>query len=357
MKYPEKTIIGLMSGTSLDGLDIAACKFSGQDDHFQYEIIKTESVDYSTEMRENLSGLINGSAFDLAREHFKFGYYSGIAVRDFLVRTKIKADFISSHGHTIFHQPDKGFTFQIGHGACIAAHSTLPVIHDFRALDVALGGQGAPLVPIGDKLLFKDYDYCLNLGGFSNISYDVDSGNRVAFDICPVNIVLNELAIRMGKPFDENGNLARSGNLNVSLLEKLESLKFYTQSGPKSLGKEWIDSEVMPLIDAFPIPTEDKLCTFSVHVARRISSAISGENKKVLVTGGGAFNSFLIEKLKENQKGNREIIVPDSETVMFKEALIFAFLGYLKTLGINNCLASVTGAARDNSGGMLAGES
>jgi anhydro-N-acetylmuramic acid kinase len=246
-------------------------------------------------------------------------------------------------------------TLQIGHGSCIAAKTGIPVVYDFRVLDVALGGQGAPLVPIGDKLLYGEYDYCLNLGGIANISFDNEQGRRVAFDICPVNMVLNRLAAEVGKAYDDRGSMARGGVLKEDLFNLLENLSFYRQSGPKSLGKEWVDLEVLPLMADSDLNLADRLHTFCHHIASRIAGTINKSGKKkVLVTGGGAFNDFLIGILRQKAGAETEIIVPDNRTVMFKEAIIFAFLGYLRVLNLNNCLASVTGATKDSCGGVIA---
>jgi anhydro-N-acetylmuramic acid kinase len=255
---------------------------------------------------------------------------------------------IASHGHTIFHQPEKGFTFQLGNGASIAAETGIPTVADFRTGDVALGGQGAPLVPVGDKLLFSDYESCLNLGGFANISFD-QHGKRIAFDICPVNFILNDLAQKSGWPYDTGGELGRSGNMNRELLEQLNQLAFYRQSPPKSLGREWMNHYFMPLMAADEIPLNDQLRTAYEHIAIQISNA-SPVHGKMLVTGGGAFNTFLIERLKHHLKC--EIVIPHAEIIQFKEALVFAFLGLLRFMGEINCYASVTGARRDSSAGV-----
>jgi len=352
MIYPEKIIVGLMSGTSLDGLDIVACKFWNRNEKWAYEVLKTSTEEYSLAMKEKLKGLMQTSALELTQEDFAYGYFLGERIAAFLSEKKIKADYIASHGHTIFHQPENGFTLQIGKGACIAAKTGLPVVYDFRSLDVAMGGQGAPLVPLGDKLLFREYTHCLNLGGIANISFDCGK-TRHAYDICPVNMVLNALAGEKGCTYDKDGILASSGKVNAALLEKLEALEFYKRTGPKSLGKEWVDRVVLPLIAAFSISTEDKLATFCRHIALRIAATIEkNAQNKVLVTGGGAFNTYLIRQLEINTAPSA-LVVPDEQTVIFKEAIIFAFLGYLRILNIPNCLSSVTGAKRDTSSGNI----
>jgi anhydro-N-acetylmuramic acid kinase len=263
----------------------------------------------------------------------------------------LKPDFIASHGHTIFHQPGRKLTSQIGKGSAIAAETRLPVVCDFRSLDVALGGQGAPLVPVGDMLLFSSYTCCLNLGGFANISYD-ESGRRIAFDICPANIVLNHFASQLHKACDENGDLARQGSLHQPMLDTLNNLPFYRMKPPKSLGKEWVLSEIHPVLQQFDLPVEDKLRTFVEHIAVQIAFAIrTDDSASMLVTGGGAFNSFLIERICE--KTALRVMLPDLLTINFKEALIFAFLGVLRWREEINCLSSYTGADSDNIGGAV----
>ncbi len=356
MKYPEKVVIGLMSGTSLDGLDIAACLFSCQNEQWKFQLLKAETIEYDSSLKNKLSGLMTANALEYVQTDFEFGYYMGDQVRRFLDSNKLQADLIASHGHTIFHQPQLGYTSQIGQGACIAARCGLPVVFDFRSLDVALGGQGAPLVPIGDQLLFSEFDYCLNLGGIANISFDNTSGERIAFDICPVNMALNELAGILNKPYDENGSVAASGQLHSELFQKLEALDFYYQPGPKSLGREWVAKTVLPLIHQYDIPVADKLHTFCLHIAGQIAKILgSGTNKngKLLITGGGAFNTFLIDMFRKTFPAEIKLHIPDKSVIAYKEAIIFAFLGYLRSLGLTNCLATVTGAGRNSCGGSM----
>lgn len=346
-------VIGIMSGTSLDGLDIALCEFRKEGGKWNYHIIKGETIEYTAQCRIEMNDLLYVKAEQLAFADMDFGYYIGGKVKDFLIKNNLKADFIASHGHTIFHQPDEGFTYQIGSGAAITAASGLPVVSDFRSVDVALGGQGAPLVPIGDKLLFTDFDYCLNLGGISNISFD-KAGKRLAFDCCPVNIVLNALAKEKRQEYDKDGLLARKGKVNNDLLEKLNKLDYYKQPFPKSIGKEWIDKEVFPIINAATGSTEDKLATFCAHIAEQLKESITASSGKLLATGGGAFNCFLIEQIQQALP-DIKVVVPDATIVSFKEALVFAFLGILRVRNEVNCLSSVTGASADNIGGALYG--
>lgn len=345
-------IIGLMSGTSLDGLDICYTKFSydKESGKWNYTILAAEDEQYPEELKHQLATAQSMTAEEYALLNSDYGLYLGRRVKAFIERTGASPRYIASHGHTIFHQPSKRFTTQIGSGAGIAAESGVDTICDFRTVDVALGGQGAPLVPVGDRNLFSEYSYCLNLGGFSNISSDGANGNRVAYDISPVNYVLNHYTRQIGLDYDKDGEIARSGNVNSALLERLNNLSFYSQMGPKSLGREWVEGEVIPLIDASAVSMEDKLATFCEHVAVQISKHISGGS--VLLTGGGAFNRYLVERMQANAP-QCKYFVPDARTVNFKEALIFAFLGALWSADMPNCLSSVTGAKYDNIGGAL----
>jgi len=345
----EYTAVGLMSGTSLDGLDIACCKFIFKDGGWHYSVLQAETIPYPASWINILSALPEASAEEYVYTDHLFGHYIGKLTADFLNKHSIRADFISSHGHTVFHQPSRGFTAQIGHGAAIRSEVNLPVICDFRTGDVANGGQGAPLVPAGDKLLFPEYDYCLNLGGFANISCDAGM-ERIAFDICPVNIVLNELALREGMKFDKDGTLAASGQTDPILLGKLNELEFYSQSGPKSLGKEWVVEYIFPLLQRSGLNTRELLNTFCTHISMQISRHTGNEQlKKVLVTGGGTHNKYLVSKIQSQIRP--KLIIPDVLTLDFKEAIIFAFLGVLRKRDEINCLKTVTGAKQDGSYG------
>jgi anhydro-N-acetylmuramic acid kinase len=347
----EYKVIGLMSGTSLDGLDIAFCNFNKAGKKWFYKIVHAETIEYNDYWKETLKNIENEDAFSFAKTNKDYGHFLGQQVKRFITKHHLNIDFIASHGHTIFHQPNKKITFQIGDGAAIASETGVPVVCDFRSLDVALNGQGAPLVPIGDKILFSDYQYCLNLGGFANISFEKNN-ERIAFDICPANIVLNFLSDQAGYLFDDKGKIAASGKVNQALLSALNKLKYYKKKPPKSLGKEWVISEILPLLITDTISISDKLRTFCEHIADQITKVLPPNNPaKVLVTGGGTHNDFLIRLLK--QKSQKEIILPDKKTIDYKEALIFAFLGVLRMRNEINCLKSVTGASKDNIGGAV----
>jgi len=350
MNKNDYIVVGLMSGTSLDGLDVALCHFSKQE-KWQFEIIAAKTFDYLPQWKQKLKSVMDGTALEISLLHIELGKLHGEYVKEFLKNRKEVVDFISSHGHTVFHQPEKGLTLQIGSAAHITAITGFPVVADFRALDVALGGQGAPLVPIGDQLLFAEYDYCLNLGGIANISFH-QNGKRLAMDICPCNMPLNVLASELGLEYDQNGNVARGGNIDSLLLTKLNALNFYHKAPPKSLGKEFFDADFCHILNTSINQTNNKLRTCVEHIAQQIAAVVEHHpQRKMLVTGGGAFNTYLIEKIRE--LAAIELVIPDIQIIQYKAALIFAFLGVLRWRGEANCLSSVTGAMRDNCGGIV----
>lgn len=347
-------VIGLMSGTSLDGLDIAYVEFINHNNQWSFKLLHSKAIHYTTEWKSKLNNTMQLDALGIHLLDIELAEYFSLCVNEFRKEFSIdKVDFISSHGHTIFHQPEKKLSLQIGAGQIIAANCGVEVICDFRKQDLALNGQGAPLVPIGDKYLFAEYDFCLNIGGIANVSFEKNK-QRIAYDICAVNMVLNHYAELLNLNFDEDGKLAASGKLDSTLLNNLNELDFYKQAAPKSLGKEWVYSTVIPLLDAVDISIEDKLHTYCEHIAMQISTDINrglkAEQAKMLITGGGAYHQYLIKRLSHFCKV--EIIVPSKEIIEFKEAIIFAFLGVLYIRGENNCLASVTGASKDHCSGV-----
>lgn len=344
-------IIGLMSGTSLDGLDIAYCNIHDN----SFDLLAAETIPYPDKWVQRLSTLEHTSALEYALANVQLGHYIGQIVNRFRTLHPGPVDAIASHGHTIFHQPHLQLTTQIGDGDAIAAETGLKVVFNFRNLDVALGGQGAPLVPIGDRLLFGNHDACLNLGGIANISFEDGTNGRVAFDICPCNMALNQLAHREGKAYDHNGLMARNGSLDLKLLEKMDSLQYYRLPLPKTLGKEWFVENFQPILLSKNLSTNDLLCTTTEHIAKQIIQAVKGRGiNSMLVTGGGAKNKYLTGRIQALMPSCR-IIVPSSEIIDYKEAIIFALLGYLRLNEINNCMRSVTGAKCDNCGGDIAG--
>jgi anhydro-N-acetylmuramic acid kinase len=349
-------VIGLMSGTSLDGLDIAYCIFQKLKSGWKYSIEHCETVRYSRAWQTRLSQAHLATGEELMELDAAYGSYLGDVSRDFIVRHKIKVDFIASHGHTVFHRPAQGFTTQIGNGFCLHATSSLPVICDFRIEDVAFGGEGAPLVPAGDRLLFQQYDVCLNLGGIANMSLDV-KGKRVAFDICFCNMALNLLAEEAGKAFDRNGLMAAGGAPDPRLLKAVDKVYSKLRTKRPSLGREIFEDQVLSLFKDKKLSLADRLSTFTESAAVEICRAIKSCRKtaSVLCTGGGAFNSFLMSRLLEYGGDDLTFIIPDDEVVKFKEAMVFAFLGVLRVRGEVNCLKSVTRASRDSSSGTMIG--
>ena len=290
------------------------------------------------------------SAKEFITFHSQYGHYLGQKVNEFIKEFSIaKPDITASHGSTVFHEPAKGIMFQIGDGAAIAAETGIPTVSDFRRLDIMLGGQGAPLVPIGDRELFGNYDYCLNIGGFSNISYD-EGEKRIAFDISPVNYIINHYTRKIGLEMDRDGEIAAKGTICPALLDKLNSLPYYNAAPPKSLAREWVEKNVFPIIDSSSMPLADILRTYYEHCAIQLAK-VTIPGKSILVTGGGAWNKFLIQRMAA--VSGCTLKVPEPEVVDYKEALIFAFLGVLYMADIPSCLSSVTGASRDNIGGML----
>lgn len=347
----EYKVIGLMSGTSLDGLDVAYCTFREVDGRWRFDIPIAKTFHYTEEWKSRLRSAFTMDGLALAQLNSEFGKFIGRLTRDFIREHNLKPDLIASHGHTVFHSPEAGLTLQIGSGAEIAAQTGITTVCDFRSQDVALGGQGAPLVPIGDQLLFGDYDFCLNLGGFSNVSFN-QNGVRVAFDICPVNIALNHMSQSIGFEYDRGGKVASEGIFRQELFSALNGLVFYSLAGPKSLGREWFENEFLPILKGSAFTVQDQLRTVVEHIAYQIAlktNSIPGGG--MLVTGGGAKNNFLIERMKE--LAGQSLIIPNENIVDFKEALIFAFLGLLRFLGRNNTLATVTGAPGDHSSGAI----
>jgi anhydro-N-acetylmuramic acid kinase len=344
-------IIGLMSGTSLDGVDMAVCSFGQEDEKWTFQLLHAETIPYDETWRARLSNAHQLATPELETLDREYGKYLAELVNKMCREQGIHPGLIASHGHTVFHAPEKGYTCQIGSGAELAAMTKTSVVYDFRTLDVQKGGQGAPLVPVGDKLLFHEYDACLNLGGFSNISFEWE-GRRIAFDICPVNMVLNYLAEFQDMSYDKGGIFGRSGTPDAFLLDKLNSLKYYAVKPPKSLGREWFEACFLPLITETGRSVNDLLATVYLHIRdqiERVSEAYALRN--MLVTGGGTHNDYLMELI--GKSSGTELIIPDSSIVDFKEAMVFAFLGLLRYRGEVNCYASVTGASEDSVAGVL----
>ena len=344
-------IIGLMSGTSVDGLDICYVSFDNHDPS-KYEIIDCETIDYDYNLKTKLKNIIKLDNDQIKQIDKEFGEFIGLNVLKFIKKnTLYKADLISSHGHTVFHEPEFNKTLQIGNGEIINKITKIKTVNNFREQDIQLGGQGAPLVPIGDKLLFDDYKYCLNLGGFTNISVK-DSRTIYAYDICPLNTVLNHYANKLGYECDLGGKLSKKGVINIDLFNELNDLDYYKKSYPKSLGLEFVIENIFPITEKYKIKEVDILATYIEHASFQIKRNIDNGSKDLL-TGGGTFNNNLIKALNHDSKIN--FIIPDKTIINYKESLIFALLGYLKINGKVNCLRSVTGASNDHSSGDIYG--
>lgn len=345
-----------MSGTSLDGLDLAFCHIWEENAQWKYEMKETKSISYAPEMLSQLKDSITLPAEELLSFHNTYGTWLGERTKIFIDEHALTVDYIASHGHTTHHRPEMGVTFQIGSGQHLANASGQKVICDFRTNDVALKGQGAPLVPIGDQLLFNAYDFCLNLGGISNISFDKDGG-RYAYDIGLANMILNHITRKNGLDYDKGGKLARSGKVNASLLNRLNDLAYYRLPYPKSIGYEWFVNEVVPLVDSTKDSMQNLLRTGVHHICEQIAVQVKLNSRKaepsLFITGGGALNEFLVDTLRAKLGAATKVVVPDQKLIEFKEALVFALMGVLRVEEKTNVLRTVTGAIRDSSSGVL----
>ncbi|CAN5115469.1 anhydro-N-acetylmuramic acid kinase [soil metagenome] len=351
MKNNEYKVLGVMSGTSLDGIDLAYITFQ-KEEQWSFNILKAETKAYEKDWKDKLSRGIALPPEELQILDEEYTAFLAEVIMEFIRKNSINdLDAICSHGHTIKHEPENGLTLQIGNLPELADITGHPVVCDFRVQDVALGGQGAPLVPVGDELLFEQYKYCLNLGGFANISTQA-AGQRTAYDICAVNTVLNFYSEKLGFEYDRGGEIARTGSLNPDLLEELESLKFYKTSPPKSLGIEWVHKEIFPILEKYDDNIPSVLRTYIQHIALQISGEIgNNDSAEVLITGGGCFNIFLIQQIKKMTL--TRLVIPSSELINYKEALIFGFLGVLRLRDEINVLKSVTGAETDHCSGEI----
>ncbi len=352
MKTNSYWVIGVMSGTSLDGIDLAYLHLTKQQGSWKYRFITTSTVAYSRLWQKKLSEADTYSSTELKQLDTAYTHYLARQIKKFIKHHGLhQIDAVCSHGHTILHQPENHYTLQIGNLPKLADLIQVQVICNFRVQDVKLGGQGAPLVPIGDQLLFPEYSACINLGGFANISL-LKNGTRLAYDLCPVNTVLNFYAQKCGKPFDAQGQIARSGTVDTALLNHLNQLAFYQRQPPKSLGIEWVKKHLFPLLKAQKKPPKDLLATLTQHIAQQLSKAVAPlADGRILVTGGGAYNDFLIESFQKQTTA--QIVIPNKELIAYKEALIFGLLGVLRLRKEVNVLRSVTGAAKDHSSGFI----
>ncbi|MBW4360213.1 anhydro-N-acetylmuramic acid kinase [Flavobacterium taihuense] len=352
MKKDYYNVIGVMSGTSLDGVDLAHIQFEIKNDKWAFEILECETISYDSSWISTLKTAVDYTENQLEELNKNYTQLLASIIVQFINKHDIQdLDSVCSHGHTILHQPQNGFTLQIGNLPEIAKLTQQKVVCDFRIQDVQLGGQGAPLVPIGDGILFSEYDYCMNLGGFSNVSFE-ENKTRIAFDISAVNTVLNFYANQLAMDYDDKGQISRTGNCSIDLLNELNALDFYQKKHPKSLGFEFVKKIILPIIERYPISIEDKLHTYTEHIAVQIALALPNKKGSMLTTGGGAYNNFLIERIQFHLP-EMHVIIPSKKILEFKEALIFALLGVLKIRGEINALQSVTGAKHDHSSGII----
>lgn len=343
-----------MSGTSLDGIDLAQLSFHFSGGKWTYEIGVTATIPYTLAWISRLKKAVDFSSEELIDLNADYTKLLGQTIFNFIDQHQLTTiDAVCSHGHTILHQPQNGFTLQIGNLPELAQYCQQKVVCDFRVQDVVLGGQGAPLVPIGDRILFGEFTYCLNLGGFSNVSFE-QNGQRLAFDISAVNTVLNFYAQQHGWDFDDRGSFAKSGKLHEPLVDALNSLPYFELAPPKSLGFEYVKNILLPLIDSFSIDTASKMHSFTEHVAHQIGAALTEKSGRLLITGGGAYNDFLVERI-QYYLPQIQIVIPNKKTIEFKEALIFGFLGVLRLRNEINVLHSVTGASKDHCAGYVFG--
>ena len=340
-------ILGLMSGTSLDGMDAALVRFEN-DGTLRWELLETYGFSYPKELKSLVNRCFNDKAL-LEEVDIAFARWTTECIHEVQAKTSFEIHVVGSHGQTIFHDPLNKYTFQAGCLASIAENVGLPLVTDFRVQDVLLGGQGAPLVPIGDQLLFGEYEAALNLGGFANVSIGnpaLKDDIMAAFDICPVNYVLNDFARDLGLDYDDRGNIARKGAINGWVLDELNSLDYFELAPPKSLGAEWVEEQVREKID-YLSPT-DGLATYCEHIAIQVATVLKG--KKVLVTGGGAWNDYLLGRMEDY---GVDLVRPTKEVVDFKEAIIFALLAYLRFTGQDNVLGHTTGSGKNHSSGKV----
>lgn len=349
-------VLGLMSGTSLDGLDLAYCHIWKKYDLWKFKIIERRAVSYDNDMRARLKNSIALPAEELLIFHNTYGSWLGQQAKEFIQEKDLDVDIIASHGHTTHHQPQQGVTFQIGSGQHLANVSRYKTVCDFRTNDVALGGEGAPLAPIGDQLFFRKYDFCLNLGGISNVSFEYE-GKRIAYDIGLANMILNHITQKIGLSYDNEGMLAGKGVINTDMLRQLNELSYYKLPYPKSTGYEWFVEKVVPIVNATKDTTENLLHTAIHHICEQVALQVKTNAKKgnstLLVTGGGALNSFMMELLQSYLEPMVSLVIPEKILIEYKEALVFALMGILRIEQEINVLKSVTGASQDSSSGVV----
>jgi anhydro-N-acetylmuramic acid kinase len=343
--------IGIMTGTSLDGIDLVCIDLEQQNNTWRFKIVASFSAPFTTQMLQDLKSCYSGSAELLARTNFTYTTNIAQAVNSFVDNNQISdIDCIGFHGQTIFHDPNLGYTYQLGNSGVLASLTNKRVIGDFRSQDIALGGQGAPLVPIGDALLFSEYDACLNLGGIANISFK-ENNKQTGYDICHFNLMLNHYANQLGLSYDDKGNNARNGKIQETLLNQLNAWEYYSQKHPKSLGFESVEKDILPIMRSISTNPDDSLRTWIEHAAIQVSKSINSRWTSILVTGGGAYNDFFIEELQS--RTSAKLVIPSNEIIDSKEAIIFAFLAALRLDEQDNCWSEITGAKHNHIAGGI----
>tara|TARA_B110000438_G_scaffold36042_1_gene35794 strand:+ start:16393 stop:17451 length:1059 start_codon:yes stop_codon:yes gene_type:complete len=350
MSLKRYMTLGIMSGTSCDGLDMAFCEFWIDKKGWNYKLKKTITIPYSRKWKNKLLNCNKIDSYKLEKLDLDFGNFIAKSITNFINKSKIKPILISSHGHTVFHNPKDKISVQIGNGQLIFSKVKIPVVYNFRQLDILMGGQGAPLVPFGEKFLFTNYDYCINIGGILNIT-DLIKNKIIAYDVCAANLVLNYLSRKIKLEYDKNGIKASKGKLIEKLFNELNTLKYYKKKNPKSLDVIFVEKKIIPLLLQYKV--EDMLFTYTEHIAYQLNNSLKKENAKILLTGGGTFNKYLVKRIKYLDNLNCNFFVPEKKLINFKESLIFGFLGLFKFLNKKNVLKSVTGAKISTSSGIL----
>lgn len=343
----EYHVLGVMSGSSLDGLDVCLTKFN-QSSSWAYEILAADTLDIPEALKLQLRQSDRLKARSLFLLDQQYGNWMGEQIRHWRSKNKHKVDLIGVHGHTVFHEPKEGFSIQIGNGANVCVATGIPTVDRFREKDIILGGQGAPLVPFGERLLWPQYQVFINLGGIANVA--THGSTTRAWDIAPCNQVLNHLAKLAGKDYDENGQIAREGALDPQWLENLRSLDYFSKPAPKSLSNQWTQE----VLHQAPNNIKDALNTYVHFLGEQIAADLKAvpDGQVVLITGGGAYNSYLIETIKKMSPG-LQFVLPEHQLIAYKEALVFGLMALHRQLELPNVLSSVTGALRDSVSGVL----
>lgn len=363
IKRESSDILGVMSGSSMDGLDLAFIRLNTEVGKpgllsASYELLHGATMPIPEELLNQLKYSSKLDALSLLTLDQDFGSWAGKAIDTAIKQTSFSPSLIGFHGHTVFHFPDRKVSFQLGHGAVLSAYTQLPVVTDFRSQDMALGGQGAPMVSIAEKWLWPDYSGFLNLGGICNITLKKTKEAYESADIWVCNQILNHLAREVGHSYDDRGLIAAKGLPIDELIEALLLAEWFEKKAPKSLDNSYLYEEVIPLFNKYrDYSTGDKLHSAVIVIAKAIanhvnavyhSEAIQGG---IMLTGGGALNDFLVEKIRAEL--TCDIFLPDLETIQFKEAIMVAFAGWLRWRGLPNFIKEATGAKSDAIGGVL----